>query len=95
MTEILTEECPFCKEKTIKVMHKEEAFSARRTRCRAGRSTQNIKSPEKYEILVNKCSNCNKSKKEIEKALREGKELSREEVIKRLREAGLNPSTLK
>lgn len=95
MPEVLTEECPFCKQKTIKTMHKEETFSAKRTRCRAGRSTKNIKNPEKYEILVEKCPNCGKTKKEIENALKYGKEPSREEVLKRLREAGLNPSKLK
>jgi hypothetical protein len=95
MPNILTEECPFCKQKNIKVLHKEETFSAKRTRIRAGRSTKYIKSPEKYEILVDKCPNCGKSKKEIEKALKYGKELSKEDVLKRLREAGLDPSKLK
>jgi len=50
---------------------------------------------EKYEILIEKCPNCGKSKKEIEKALKHGKELPNEEVLKRLREAGLDPSKLK
>jgi hypothetical protein len=95
VSEILTEECPFCKEKTIKVMYREGTFHAKRTRCRAGRSTQYIRSKESYEILSENCSNCNKSKKEIENALKHGKELPREDVLKRLREAGLDPSKLK
>jgi len=95
MTEVIVEECPFCKQKTINVMHKEGSFSAERTRCRAGRSTKYVKHPEKYDILVDKCPNCGKSKREIENALKHGKEPSREEVLKRLREAGLDPSRLK
>ena len=95
MSEILTEECPFCKQKTIKVFHSEETFSAKVTRINAGRNTKIVKHPEKYEILVNKCSNCGKTKKEIEKALKEGKELPIEEVLRRLKEAWLDPSKLK
>jgi endogenous inhibitor of DNA gyrase (YacG/DUF329 family) len=95
MPEVLNDECPFCKQKTIKVMHIEETFKARRTRIRAGRNTQYIKSPERYEVLIEKCPNCGKSKKEIENALKYGKELPREEVIKRLKEAGLDPTKLK
>jgi heterodisulfide reductase subunit B len=94
MPDILTEECPFCHNKTIKIMHKEGSFSAQRTRCRAGRSTQYIKNPERNEILSG-CSICGKSKEDVEKALKAGKEPSHEEVIRRLREAGLDPSKLK
>ena len=50
---------------------------------------------ENYKIISDKCPNCGKSKKEIEHALKYGKEPSREEVIKRLREAELDPSKLK
>ena len=76
-------------------MHKEETFSAIRTRIRSGRSTKYVKSPERYEVLVEKCPNCGKSKKEIEEALKTGKEPSNEEVVRRLREAGLDPTKLK
>jgi sarcosine oxidase delta subunit len=88
-------ECPFCKEMTIKVFHKEETFSAQRTRCRSGKSTAYIRSPEKYEILVDKCPSCGKSKKEIERALIEGIPLSNKEIIRRMTEAGLDPRKLK
>jgi hypothetical protein len=40
-------------------------------------------------ILLDKCPSCGKTKKEIEKALKEGKQLSNEEIIKRMKEAGL------
>jgi endogenous inhibitor of DNA gyrase (YacG/DUF329 family) len=95
MPEILVEECPFCKKSGIKVMHKEETFTARRKNIRAGRNTEYIRSPEKYEVVSDKCPNCGKPKKEIEKALAKGKELPNEEVVKRLREAGLDPSNLR
>jgi len=76
-------------------MHKEETFSIKRTRCRAGRNNENIRSPERYEVLADKCPDCGKSKKEIEKALAKGKELPNEEIVRRLREAGLDPTKLK
>ncbi len=95
MTDIIVEECPYCKQKTINVMHKEGSFSAERTRCRAGRSTKYVKHPDKFKILIEKCPNCGKSKKEIEQAMKHGKELSNDEVLTRLREAGLDPAKLK
>ena len=95
MPEILTEECPFCKQKNIKVIHREETFSAKVTRINAGRSTKMIKNPESYEVISDKCPNCGKSRIELEKALKKGKELTNEEVLKRLIEAGLDPTKLK
>jgi len=44
---------------------------------------------EKYELLSEKCANCGKSKKEIEKVLKEGKQPSNEEIVRRMKEAGL------
>jgi len=46
---------------------------------------------EEYEVLVDKCPNCGKSKKEIEKALRKEKEMSNDQVKRRLIGAGLYP----
>ena len=89
MSEILTIECPFCKQEAVKVLHIEESFSTKRTRIRAGRNTRYIKNPEKNEIISG-CSNCGKTKEEIEKYFKgENKPLSKEERIKRLKEAGL------
>jgi len=79
---------------TVKAIHKESSFSAIRTRCRAGRSTKYVKSHESTEVISG-CSNCGKSKEEIQKAFEHGKEPSHEEVIRRLREAGLDPTKLK
>lgn len=88
-------ECPFCKARALKVFHKEATFSTQRTRCRFGRSTSYVRSPERYEVLVGKCSNCGKNKKEIETALKEGKQPTNEEIIRRMKEAGLDPSRLR
>ena len=87
-------ECPFCKAK-LKVLYKPSMLQFHVSRVAAKTARTPYKTQEKYEILVDKCPNCGKSKKEIEHALTHGKELSREEVLKRLREAGLDPSKLK
>ena len=55
----------------------------------AGTKRKAYRTREKYEIITDKCSNCGKTKKEIEKRLKEGKVPSREEVIRRAKEAGL------
>ena len=44
---------------------------------------------EKYEVISEKCPNCGKTKKEIQKRLKEGPKLSHEEIIRRAKEAGL------
>jgi hypothetical protein len=87
-------ECPFCKA-NIKTLYKPSVIQFSISRISAKTSRVPYRTREKYEILVDKCPNCGKSKKEIEKALKEGKEVPREEVLKRLREAGLDPSKLK
>lgn len=95
MPEIIEQECPFCKEGKIKILHREETYSFQRPHASSNVKTIPKISPEKYEVFSEKCPNCGKSKKELEKALEKGKEPSREDVIKRLREAGLDPSKLK
>jgi len=87
-------ECPFCKAK-LKALYHPSVLQFHVSRIAAKTSRVPYRSQEKYILLVDKCPNCGKSKKEIEKRLKEGKELSNEEVIKRLREAGLDPSRLK
>jgi hypothetical protein len=95
MPEIINVECPFCKQRTIKIMHRPESYTTQTTRAGSNRKTIPNLTPAKDEVLSDKCSNCGKSKKEIEKALKEGKQPSNEEIIKRMKEAGLNPSRLK
>jgi len=87
--EELTLECPFCGKITIKCIHKPQTTYFRKARGSAISKTMAFYSKEKYQILVDKCPNCGKSKKEIEKRLKEGKQPSNEEIIRRMKEAGL------
>lgn len=87
-------ECPFCKSK-IQVLYKPSVLQFHVSRISAKTARTPFMSKEKYEILVEKCPNCHKSKKEIEKALAKGKELPNEEIVRRLREAGLDVTKLK
>lgn len=83
-------DCPFCGKSKVVAWHKEDFRQAKTSRISAGAKTTYHKVPESYEIL-NGCSACGKSEKEILRAFETGitKELSHEERLKRLREAGL------
>jgi len=82
-------ECPFCKTK-IKVLYKPSMIRfTNSSSASAGTKRKAFRTQEKYEILLDKCPNCGKRKNEIEKALREGRQLSNEEIIERLKAAGL------
>lgn len=96
MSEITQNEigCPFCEKGIIKVLHRPPVLKEMRKSPWGGCKKSYKMSKEVYEVL-NDCSNCGKSKKEIEKVLKEGKEPSHEEVIRRLKEVGLDPSKLK
>ena len=87
-------ECPFCKGR-IKALYKPSMLQFKVSRISAKTARVPYRTMEKYEILVDKCPNCGKTKKEIERVLKEGKELSNSEVLKRLKEAGLDPARLK
>lgn len=88
-------ECPFCNKITLKVLHIPETFKYKRSHASSNTKTIPIKRPERYVLLVEECPNCHKSKTEIEEALKRGKEPSNEEVVRRLREAGLDVTKLK
>jgi len=87
-------ECPFCKAK-IKVLYKPSMLRFHVSRVSAKTARVPYRTEEKREILVDKCPNCGKSKKEIEKRLKEGKQPTNEEIIRRMKEAGLDPQKLK
>ncbi len=89
MSEVITIECPFCKKKVVKIMHRNDVYSAQTVRAGSNAKTIPKLTKGKNEILVEKCPNCGKTKKEIEKALKEGIPLSHEEIIRRAKEAGL------
>ena len=80
-------DCPFCGSHTIKILHIPFVANTFASKCRAGgRNTVIQKSDDK---VLSGCENCGKSQKEVEKALNEGKEISHEERIKRMKESGL------
>ena len=64
-------ECPFCKKGIIKFLYKPSAYSAKRTSCRAGKSTSMRKSSDEVIITTEKCTECGKTAEEIEKKWRE------------------------
>ena len=76
-------------------MHSPETYGSHTIMVGSNRKTIPKLTPAKDEVLTQNCSNCGKTKKDIEKALKHGKELSKEEIIKRLREAGLDPTKLR
>jgi endogenous inhibitor of DNA gyrase (YacG/DUF329 family) len=95
MPEKMTVECPFCKKMTIQILHSPEVYSTQTIRVGSNRKTIPNLTPAKDQVLNEKCPNCGKSKKEIEDALKHGVPLSNDDVLKRLREAGIDPSKLK
>jgi hypothetical protein len=80
--------CPFCGKGFVKVMHKPPILNELHKRSWEGNKKSYRMSKEVYEVL-NDCPNCGKTKKEIEKALKEGKQPTNEEIIRRMKEAGL------
>jgi len=82
--------CPSCNKVTIKAFHKPGHLEPKTTHISAGSKTTYYRVPESYEVLSG-CSVCDKSQKEVQKAFDTGvtKELSHEERLKKLREAGL------
>jgi len=87
--------CPFCEKGNISSIYTPKMLVTKRSRGSAKTKSYSYFTDEKYEIIVDKCPNCRKSKKEIEKSLKEGKQTSNEEIVKRLKEAGLDPTKLK
>lgn len=64
--------CPFCNKGTIEVLIRPSVLSAKRSRSAAAGSKISWKrTKEEIVILTEKCSNCGKSREEIEKKWRE------------------------
>ena len=82
-------ECPFCM-RSVAALKYESYLQTQRTRIFAGTKYIYQKKPKKVEILE-PCSNCGKSIKEIQKAYNTGitKNLSHTQRLKRLKKAGL------
>jgi hypothetical protein len=63
--------CPFCDKGIIEILTRPPTFSLKRVKSGKGRATIPRKSKEEIVILTSKCSNCGRSKEEIEKKWRE------------------------
>ena len=88
---ILYLECPFCHKQTIKAYYWPPSREAKTSRSAgAGSRTKFYKVRERYHIASG-CSNCGKTQKEVERVINKGEDKgpSREEVLKRMKEAGL------
>lgn len=81
--------CPFCNEGNIVTMYTPKTLIQKYARAASNRKRVIYYKDEKYVLVSDKCPNCGKTRKEIEKALKEGIPPSNEEIIRRLKEAGL------
>lgn len=84
------QKCPFCNKGEIVVMTIPEHYDMTTSRISSGSK----KIPRFHEERIDvheKCPNCGKTKKEIEKALQTGetKQLTHEERLKKIRDSGL------
>lgn len=89
VTEQKTIKCPFCEKGDIFTIHTPRMMITTYGRAASNKKAMNYFKDEKYSVISDKCPNCGKSKKEIEEALKHGKEPSNEEIIRRMKEAGL------
>jgi hypothetical protein len=82
-------ECPFCGKQTINAIYIPSMAEAHTTRTSAGAKTKFYQTKEKYEIQSG-CSNCGKSQKEVENALKEGEsDVDKEKrILERLKKQG-------
>jgi endogenous inhibitor of DNA gyrase (YacG/DUF329 family) len=87
MVDVITIECPFCG-KPIKAFHK-PALVREVKKASWGGSKKSYRTDAEVFEVTEDCQTCGKSKKEIENALKHGKEPSNEEIIKRMKDAGL------
>ncbi len=93
--ERMTIKCPFCDIGDIIISYTPRTMIMRKSRCSAKTAYSPFFKDPKTEVLTEKCPNCGKCQKEMENVLRHGKEPTNDEVLKRLKEAGLDPSRLK
>jgi len=89
-------ECPFCRKKTINVVHIPSHFTSKTSRTSAKSKTVFYKTKEKYQVQSS-CPNCGKSAKQIQKALDEGVRDPEKDkkILRRLKDQGLDFSNIK
>jgi len=95
MPENRTIKCPICQKGDIITLYTPRTMITTYGRAASNKKAITYFKDEKYTIISEKCPSCGNSKKKIEKVLKHGKEQSNEEVLRRLKEAGLDPSKLK
>jgi hypothetical protein len=83
--------CPFCEKGLIKVLHKPPVLNELHKRSWGGNKKSYKISKEVYEVLNDKCPNCGKSRKEIEKKCKDPLEENWElgTIIKKCGEEGI------
>lgn len=80
-------ECPFCKKEAVKAIYHPPILQAKTSRISAGAKTRFYRTRERYEITSG-CSSCDKTKKEIQKALKEGVKKDHRKRVEELAKAG-------
>ena len=90
MVENVKLNCPFCDKLTISATYIPPVLRSKTSRTSAKSITKFFRTKEKYEIQSG-CSNCGKSQKEVEKALKKGKKDPEKEkrILERLKKQGL------
>jgi hypothetical protein len=83
--------CPFCGKSTIDAIFYPSMLETRTAYGASRRGAITYYTKEKYEIQSG-CSNCGKSQKEVQKALKEGKKEPDKEkkILERLKEQGFS-----
>lgn len=84
--QIIKEMCPFCEKEVLEIMWWPGHTAASVSRSAVAKSTKWAKKPEGHILLSEKCPNCGKSKKEIERAWKEGPPQDSEKLKKRREE---------
>jgi len=91
MPDNISIECPFCHKMTISAIHHPPVLQTSVSRAAGRTSTKFYQTKEKTEITSG-CSNCGKSQKEVEKALKEGsqdEDIEKEKkILERLKQQG-------
>jgi len=68
----IKEMCPFCEQEVLEILWWPSHTAANVSRSAIAKNTTWSKKPEGHILLSEKCPNCGKTKKEIEKAWKEG-----------------------
>ncbi|MCX6820430.1 MAG: hypothetical protein NT016_00545 [Candidatus Aenigmarchaeota archaeon] len=82
----LKEMCPFCEHEVLEILWWPSHTAASISRSAIAKNTRWHKKAEGHELLSDKCPNCGKSAKEIERAWREGTQTNNIDKKKRLEE---------